>query len=255
MIQQVNLYLPEYRPRNDWLTASRFGAIVAMVVVLLAVLSGIDYGRRYLLEQEQGRVTRAVAAQTRVTEQIEEALAGMATDPALVRELSEREASLEQLEGTLSTLANLAQGNISGFSEHLMNMSRASFEGIWLTSISITDSGNTASLEGRAEEGAMVPKFVDRLSSGWSESEGWRFSRISSTAPSFSREASDSDEAQQSNAGASNSAPRAELSSDSPELVRAEQALERAGRLVDDGRALTQEAQAYRFVLEARNGR
>lgn len=271
--QQVNLYLPEYRPRRDWLTAGRFMALMLCVVALVAALSGVDYLRRYLLQQEQADTQRVLTAQTRVTEQLERDLASMATDASLLAEVKTRQDSLAQLEGTLATLQNLGQGNITGFSEYLKNMSQASFEGMWLTRISITEAGAKARLEGRAQEGAMVPRFVDRLSSGWSEAEGWSFTRISSSLGGANQSAlvdaaatTDGDpkiaavrrEIERIDSAVDNY--RGALDQADNLLDRAEGVIDRASGLRDGGsrsvpRAQTQAPETYNFVLEARNGR
>lgn len=176
--QQVNLYLPEFRPRKDWLTVPRLAALMGLLVLMLGSLAGYDIWRRYSLTEELAVVQQALATQTRVTEQIEASLASRATDQSLVAEVATREESLASLSGTLATLRTLALGNVNGFSEHLKNISRSSFDGIWFSEIRITNGGTGAYLAGTALQSSMVPNFIDRLTSGWVNSEGWKFSRI-----------------------------------------------------------------------------
>jgi hypothetical protein len=182
MTQQVNLYLPEFRPRRDWLKPERMLGLMLALVLLLGMVSGYEYWDRYSLQQALAVVQLEADQQSRVTEQIEGSLASRATDQRLLTEISSREASLAQLNGTLDTLRSMVDGNLTGFSEHLKNLSQASFEGLWLTDISITDAGRHARLQGMALESYMVPNFVDRLSAGWNDSEGWRFTRLSGEA-------------------------------------------------------------------------
>lgn len=153
--------------------------LIGGFVILMGVLAGVDYSRRYLLQQQLDEIRIALAAQTRATEQVESTLASRATDQRLLDEVSAREASLAQLNGTLETLRSVSQGNLNGFSEHLKNLSGASFDGIWLTDIRITNGGRSAHLQGNAVDSYMVPNFVDRLTAGWVQSEGWRFTRLS----------------------------------------------------------------------------
>lgn len=176
--QQVNLYLPEFRPRRDWFTGQRLVLLLVVQVLVLGSMAGYDLWRRYTLTQELAVVQQALAAQTSVTEQIESSLASRATDQALVAEVATREENLASLSGTLATLRTLALGNVTGFSEHLKNISRASFDGIWFSEIRIGNGGTSAYLAGKALQSSMVPNFIDRLTSGWVNSEGWRFSRI-----------------------------------------------------------------------------
>lgn len=208
--QQINLYLPEFRPRRDWLTAVRLLTLLLGLCVLIALLSGVDYWRRYALQQDLSALQAQLADQTRVTERIESTLASRATDQSLLSEVEAREESLAQLNGTLTTLRSVSQGNLTGFSEHMKNLSSASFEGLWLSSIAISNGGNKAILEGHALESSMVPRFIDRLTAGWVKSDGWRFTRISGAVPEYIRADTTDAEAQNTAAApAAISAPAA----------------------------------------------
>jgi hypothetical protein len=114
---------------------------------------------------------------------MESTLVDSATDQSLVQEVAAREANVASLNATLETLRAVNQGNLLGFATYLKNLSRASSDGLWLTRIDISNGGSTALIEGYALESALVPAFIERLSSGWREGEGWRFSRISGMAP------------------------------------------------------------------------
>jgi hypothetical protein len=179
MTQQVNLYLPEFRPRRDWLQPGRMLGLMLALVLLLGLVAAYQYWHRYTVQEALAAMQLEADQQARVTEQIESSLAGRATDQRLLTEISARETSLAQLNGTLSTLRAMGDGNLTGFSEHLKNLSLASFEGLWLTDIIISAGGRHARLQGLALESYMVPNFVDRLSAGWTASEGWRFTRLS----------------------------------------------------------------------------
>jgi hypothetical protein len=102
----------------------------------------------------------------------------------------------------------------------------------------------------------MVPNFVDRLSAGWTESKGWRFSSVSSSADGFGADAASDNESAASDSGA---------------LARAGQAIARVGGAIGQVVAPTQgvplattdspavagsvERPVYSFVLEASSGR
>ena len=227
--QRVNLYLPELRPQVDWFSAQRFVVVVVASLAIVASLAGYQLWERAqrleMLAVLQGRIQD----DTRVVEQMESTLIGSATDQNLVAEVAARQDSVATLNSTLETLRAVNQGNLLGFATYLKNLSRASSDGLWLTRISIGDGGRSALLEGYALESALVPAFIEKLSSGWEEGEGWRFSRISGLAPG-------------------------EVSAATAAVNAATSAVADVAALVGAGApaAPAADSQAYRFVLEAR---
>lgn len=179
--QQINLYLPEIRPRKDLVTAVRTLAVLALVVVLMVLVTAVGYWQRASLRSQLTDVQAQVAAQTSRTEELERQVAARATDQALVREMTAREQRLAQSEELYEFMRTTNLGNLTGFSAHLMDMSRASFPGLWLTSFSIRGNAEHVSLRGYAQEAAMLPDFVSRLSMGESEIRSKNFGRMSTT--------------------------------------------------------------------------
>jgi len=229
--QSVNLYLPEMRPRTDWLSAPRFALVALGCLTLTAVLAGNALWERSQRQQDLAFLDERIAAETAIAEQMESTLIGSATDQSLVGEVAAREASVATLNATLETLRAVNQGNLLGFATYLKNLSRASSDGLWLTGINISNGGSSALLEGYAMESALVPEFIEKLSEGWEEGEGWKFSRITGLAPGEVSAATAAVDAASSAA------------SDVAAIVGGEPAA---------AAAAAADSQAYRFVLEAR---
>ncbi len=234
--QSVNLYLPELRPRIDWLSAQRFMLAVLLSLGVVVALTANDLLERSERQQTLASLEALIVQETAIAESMESALIDSATDQNLVQEVAARQQSVATLNATLETLRAVNQGNLLGFATYLKNLSRASSEGLWLTRIVISNGGSNALLEGYAQESALVPAFIEKLSSGWEEGEGWKFSHISGMAPGEVSSA----------AAAVNAATSAATSAaaDVAALIGATE------QLAPVQTAVTSEA--YRFVLEAR---
>jgi hypothetical protein len=179
--QQINLLMPELRPHRDWLTASRLviGLAAVIGVLLIAGLwNGWQTGR---LENNLELAEQALAEQSARTEALERDVAGRATDRELVREMETREQRLAQTRELYEFMSTTSLGNLTGYSEHLKDLSRASFQGLWLTQVNIAGDASNVVLRGSALQAAMLPDFVGRLSMGDSEIRNQRFSRLTST--------------------------------------------------------------------------
>jgi len=178
MIQQVNLYLPEFRPQSDWLgSASMLRAIVILLIVLV-LLAAWDRWRLSGVAEARAGLEASLVVLTRDTEALERQIAQQGASSQQQRELEAHQAQLRQSRDMLGFLRGVALGNNIGFSGHLVDLSRASFEGLWLTEIALRDGGQHVYLEGRAEHSAMVPDYVGRFSVGGSALRGKHFQRL-----------------------------------------------------------------------------
>lgn len=179
--QQINLYLPELRPRRDLVTAVRLLLVVGVLIMGMLLMTGWSAYQRSNLEQQLARIELAVTEQTVRTERVERELAARATDQALVREMNAREQRLAQSRDLYEFMSNTTLGNLGGFSEHMKDFSRASFQGLWLTEIRVRGDAGYVYLKGYAELPAMLPDYVGRLSAGRSAVSAQRFSRLQSS--------------------------------------------------------------------------
>nr|WP_272907234.1 PilN domain-containing protein [Pseudohongiella sp. O18] len=72
-------------------------------------------------------------------------------------------------------------GNLVGYSQHLKDLSRASFTGLWLQEFRIVGNADQVMIRGVAQEPAMLPDYVGRLSGGSSAISTRRFNRLISS--------------------------------------------------------------------------
>ncbi len=191
MRQQINLYLPEFRPRRDWLDARRLVQASVGLAGLLVLLGGYDYWRLSSLQGRVPELQQTLATETERAERLEQAVTGEADD-ALLEEIDEREQRLERSRQLLSFLEQTNLGNTTGFSGYLQDLARATFDGLWLTRIRFSNGGTSIHLQGQAERTAMVPDYVGRLGNGRSALSERRFNRLIGTRVS---EDSDGDSA------------------------------------------------------------
>jgi len=181
VFQEVNLYTPELRPRNDLVNFSRLSRLVAGIVAIMLLISGVQWFRAQSLESQLAEMNAALQEQTRVTEQVERDVASQATDQALVEEMELREDQVIRARELYNFMRNTNLGNLAGYSGHLKDLSRSSFEGMWLNQIQIFGDADYVSISGVVQRPAMLPDFVGRLSGGESSLSGRHFDRLLST--------------------------------------------------------------------------
>jgi len=178
MNQQINLYLPEFRPGHNYIDGERVLQITTVLILLMLLVSGVNYFRASSLQAEMEVAQARLAEQTSITNELQQNLARRGSDPVLVQELADRERRLAESAEMLEFLRGTNLGNVEGFSEHLKDLSRATFDGLWLTEFDLLNGGSNVYLKGIARQSAMVPDFIGRLSGGKSPLRDRDFSRF-----------------------------------------------------------------------------
>jgi hypothetical protein len=162
-MQQINLYNPAFEQRRELLSlpglALVWGSALALVVgaLVLTTMRGTS------LEQSLARQTADRAAAQAQLGQLAAQAAGRKPDPALAESLRNLEADLASRKQVMATLGDGVIGDTRGFSEHLKAFARQSFDGLWLTGVTVSSAGRDVVLEGRALAPDSVPGYVQRL--------------------------------------------------------------------------------------------
>ena|SRR5690554_3881445 len=180
-VQQINLYVSELRPQREALTAARVLQAAVLLVALLVVLYGWQQWRQAQLEGQLSVVEEQVRVQTQRTEALEREVANRVTDAALLREASAREEQASRTLRLLEFMQQVTLGNMMGYSEHLKDLSRASFQGIWLTNIVLEGDAERVAIQGFVSAPTMLPDYVSRLGSGASALGSRPFHRLTTT--------------------------------------------------------------------------
>lgn len=183
MRQQINLYLEEFRVVRDSLTAILMGQILAGILIFMVLLTSYDLFTKWRLNNQLESLQATLQEETRRTDQLDEQLARRSQNTELSERLERAEANLLASEQIRDFLSQTQLGNVTGFSEFFKDLSRASFDGISLSSISFSEGGNNVQLNGQTTDSAMVPRYVDNIERGVSPLRNQRFS------PMISRDA------------------------------------------------------------------
>ncbi len=165
-MQNVNLYLPEFRKKKHWLDAEKMVLVAGAAVLLMVVVSGIEYWQLSQLradlaaknQQQQDIAAATVALRDQYGVQTE--------DPALLENITELEADLNSKEALLTFLEGRDLGNTGGFSEHLADLSRYHVPGLSLSTVKLTDGGDSLELAGQVLRAELVTIYVQELDKG-----------------------------------------------------------------------------------------
>lgn len=176
--QQINLYVAELRPQRDVITLPRLGVAVVLLAVTIAAACGWQMWRQDKVEAELATLEERLHTQTQRTDALEREVESRVADAVLVRQALSEEEQLSRMQQLLTFMEQLNLANTNGYSEHMKDLSRASFPGVWVTEFVVEGDADRVSLQGFVTSPAMLPEFVGRLGQGRSALGSKSFQRL-----------------------------------------------------------------------------
>ena len=177
MAQQINLYNPAFEARRDLLSFK--GAVAGWLGITILVVAIAGYQAltlRSVVQQERELAQQVVTAQAEAQRMGAE-MATRRHDARITDEAARLEEEVKGRREVMQALQSGGLGDTRGFSDHLKAFARQSFEGVWLTGLSIATAGRDVSVEGRALQAAYVPGYLKRLN-GEAAMQGHPFSEL-----------------------------------------------------------------------------
>jgi hypothetical protein len=165
-VQNVNLYLPEFRKKKVWLDAEKTVLIAGAGLLLMLVATAVDY---WQLTQLRGDLAAKGEEYEQATAETAELLAqyGVQTeDPALLANIRELEEDLQSKQALLQFLEGRELGNAAGFSEYLADLSRHHVQGLSVNYVSLTEGGRAVEFEGEVLRPELALDFLQELGKG-----------------------------------------------------------------------------------------
>jgi MSHA biogenesis protein MshI len=163
MIQQVNLYTDELRPRKESLQAGTAVGVLFVGVLVLACLAGF-------LTYENSVMANKASRLDRQNQQLEQAVAELSAEVKARRPDAEVEEALNRVTQTLdrrqrllNRVESLVLSEGRDFSPQMSALARQIPEDVWLTAVALESGPDTVTIEGRSRDGALVPRYLENL--------------------------------------------------------------------------------------------
>lgn len=163
MIQRVNLYTDELRPRREPVTATTLvwsAVAVLMVVVTAAVFARLDAADS---AEQLHAVNVRVAELEQTAQRLTAELEAQQLDPTLESAVADINQAINQRQRLLEEVARLVDYQDAGFSPYMAALARRIPDQLWLTGFQIDLLQNQLRLAGRTRTGGQVPVYLERL--------------------------------------------------------------------------------------------
>ncbi|HXE37981.1 MAG TPA: hypothetical protein VN639_05860, partial [Azonexus sp.] len=150
MSQQINLLLPELRPRFDWLALPVIAGAAMAVLVLIVALSSLGALKsRDLQSRDSEQAARLKSAQQQI-QALGQALGARQADARLPAEIEAMRLAVTQRQEVMAVISQGAVGQNGGFSGLLQGFSRQMVDGVWL--VGFTFTGKDIEIRGRLSD-------------------------------------------------------------------------------------------------------
>lgn len=175
MSQQINLLLPELRPRFNWLSLPVVvsGALAGLVLVAGFALLGANAAVG-LADRESALKSELTTLQQQSL-LLGKALGERRGDPLLPKQIEQARLEVSQRRQVMDLLASGGVGAGQEFSGVFQGFSRQILGGVWLVGFAV--AGAEIEIRGRLVDPALLPAYVGKLN-GEAAFAGRRFSML-----------------------------------------------------------------------------
>ena len=161
MSQQINLFDPSLRTRRPPLDAATM--VIAFVVLVAALLGYQQYAKRQLIVvQAQAENANAQLKQLQARLKQLGPTKPRAPNKALQDEIARAETTVRNWQQLVDRLKGTGIGNTQGHARFLEALAKQHAEGVWLTSIAVSEAGEFA-LQGRMVRPELLGGYIELL--------------------------------------------------------------------------------------------
>lgn len=189
MSQQINLLLPELRPRFDWLALPVVASVAAAGLVLMLVLAQVQSFRIDRQKAEEADLNGQLLNLQQQVQTLGQSLAARLPSASLPLEIAALRTGVAQRQEVLAFVGRSDGGAAPGFADMLQGFARQNTDGVWLVGFGL--AGNDVEIRGRLLDPARLPVYIDRLNDDKAFA-GRRFSALEMKAVDPAAESRDS---------------------------------------------------------------
>jgi len=162
-MQQINLLPSGSSSTKKQLTANSAGLLLMASVVVMALVTGIQW---WMLSGKENEKRVADNYQKELMLDIKTITAEInqySNGSEFKRILVSKELELKNKQNVMDVLSGQGFGNTKGFAGHLTGLSRQHIEGLWLTNFNIHQGGEKLNIQGSTYAPEHVPKYLMKL--------------------------------------------------------------------------------------------
>jgi hypothetical protein len=162
MSQQINLILPELRPRFDWLALPLVAAVALAGIVFVVLLAQFQTYRHGQLGSEAAAINGKLLNLQQQVHALGQAVGARKPNAALPEEIRQLRTGVEQRREALGFIGRREGATAApGFAAMLDGFSRQTLDGVWLVGFALAPAA--IEIRGRLLDPALLPRYIGQL--------------------------------------------------------------------------------------------
>lgn len=161
MSQQINLLLPELRPRFDWLGLPVVAGAALVGLLLLVGMAAMTAMTANGLKVRELDVRNQVAALQQQVQSLGRSLGARQADTTLDKQIAATRLAISQRQEVLNVIARGDVAGSNAYSGLLQGFSRQIVDGVWLVGFGFAQKD--VEIRGRLSDPALLPTYINRL--------------------------------------------------------------------------------------------
>lgn len=161
-MQSVNLYLPQYRPRREWLSLQY--SLIGFAI-FLAVLIGMQLHKGHQVNELNEQVAALELRESTLKQQIDELKKKTLSSDQhrLQKQAQGLRMAIDNRNAIKKIISGSSMGNQQGFSQHLYALGDKRPQDLVVNRFMLTRGGDYIELEGVTSNPSSVPLYVHQL--------------------------------------------------------------------------------------------
>jgi len=165
MSQQINLFNPAFQPQKHVLSAAQLALAAGVVVAGIAGLALLGATRTAELQGQANAGAKQLEGRQARLASVNAEFVPRGKDATIEGQLADADRKLAAMRHVSGSLARGELGDTNGFGGYFKALARQSMPGLWLTGVTVGAGGAQIGIRGRALDPAMVPGYLNRLTS------------------------------------------------------------------------------------------
>ena len=161
MSQQINLILPELRPRFDWLALPIVAAMAAALLLLVVAVGVLGNVSSHDLRDRDSELSQSLAVLQQQVQTLGQSVATRKENPALAQEVEAQQLAVEQRREVVKVISQGKADEASSYSVLMEGFGRQVKDGVWLTAFGFQGQG--IEIQGRLTDSSLLPAYIAKL--------------------------------------------------------------------------------------------
>jgi hypothetical protein len=165
MRQEINFYPDSVSEQMPFFSAVVIAQSLSAVAIMMLLSYGYASQKVAGLQAELQLVANQETAALERLEKLGPIISAVTGDKSMATQLEDALRTLENKQLLLALVNGSTLGDTEGFSRHLRSLALKGVDGLWLTRITLSGTGEKTRLRGQAQRPELVPTYVQGLAS------------------------------------------------------------------------------------------